>query len=166
LKILLDAVSPGQSDERHDRELSGKGETMTSDAIESNATAIRNAEGPAESNQEVQAGKEGCFGQKSHTKRTAEPTNKKAEVIALMKHAKGATLTEIMKATGWQARTVRPPWGFLALRSSRAPLAVKSANLRSVQRLVPIIHIIGSHLRATFAAVWPSSAHQWVVTDY
>ena len=36
---------------------------------------------------------------------------KKAEVIALMKRAKGATLAEIIKATGWQAHTVR---GFLA----------------------------------------------------
>ena len=33
-------------------------------------------------------------------------TNKKAEVIAMMKRAKGATLTEIMKAIDWQ-----PPQG-------------------------------------------------------
>lgn len=35
----------------------------------------------------------------------ADRTNKKAEVIALMKRAKGATLPEIMKATDWQAHT-------------------------------------------------------------
>jgi hypothetical protein len=29
--------------------------------------------------------------------------NKKAEVIAMMKRAKGATLAEIMEATSWQA---------------------------------------------------------------
>src|SRR5579864_7318914 len=34
-------------------------------------------------------------------------TNKKAEVIAMMKRAKGGTLAEIMKATGWQSHTVR-----------------------------------------------------------
>src|SRR5436309_2592589 len=32
-----------------------------------------------------------------------ERSNKKAEVIAMMKRAKGATLAEIMEATGWQA---------------------------------------------------------------
>jgi hypothetical protein len=31
-----------------------------------------------------------------------QPGNKKAEVIAMMKRAKGATLAEIMEATGWQ----------------------------------------------------------------
>jgi hypothetical protein len=32
---------------------------------------------------------------------------KKAEVIAMMKRAKGAMLPKIMKATGWQPHTVR-----------------------------------------------------------
>jgi hypothetical protein len=35
----------------------------------------------------------------------AERQNKKADVIAMMKRAKGATLGEIMKATGWQPHT-------------------------------------------------------------
>ena len=33
--------------------------------------------------------------------------NKKAEVIAMMKRAKGVTLAEIVEATGWQKHTVR-----------------------------------------------------------
>ncbi len=33
----------------------------------------------------------------------ADRANKKAEVIALMKRAKGATLAEIVAATGWQS---------------------------------------------------------------
>jgi hypothetical protein len=37
----------------------------------------------------------------------ARPGSKKAEVLDLMRRAKGVTLAEIMKKTGWQAHTVR-----------------------------------------------------------
>ena len=37
----------------------------------------------------------------------ARDGSKKAEVLELMRRAKGATLQEIMKTTGWQAHTVR-----------------------------------------------------------
>lgn len=45
--------------------------------------------------------------QKGAKSASGERGNKKAEVIAMMKRAKGATLAEIMEATGWQAHTVR-----------------------------------------------------------
>ena len=38
---------------------------------------------------------------------TESGSNKKAEVIAMMKRAKGATLPEIIAATNWQKHTVR-----------------------------------------------------------
>ena len=40
-------------------------------------------------------------------KSASERSNKKAEVIALMKRAKGVTLAEIAEATGWQNHTIR-----------------------------------------------------------
>ena len=43
-------------------------------------------------------------------------SNKKAEVIAMMKRAKGATLAEIVEATGWQKHTVR---GFVSILGSK-----------------------------------------------
>ena len=43
-------------------------------------------------------------------------SDKKAEVLAMMKRAKGATLAEIIEATGWQAHTVR---GFVSILGSR-----------------------------------------------
>ena len=48
---------------------------------------------------------------------TESRTNKKAEVIAMMKRAKGATLDEIMEATGWQKHTIR---GFVSILASKA----------------------------------------------
>ena len=49
-------------------------------------------------------------------KDATERTNKKAKVIAMMKRAKGATLVEIMEATGWQKHTVR---GFVSILGSK-----------------------------------------------
>lgn len=56
---------------------------------------------------------------------TESRTNKKAEVIALMKRAKGATLDEIVGATGWQKHTVR---GFVSILGSKGGLKVESAK--------------------------------------
>jgi hypothetical protein len=42
---------------------------------------------------------------KKATKPKSDRANEKAQVIALMKRAKAATLAEIIKATGWQPHT-------------------------------------------------------------
>ncbi len=55
----------------------------------------------------------------------ADRTNKKAEVIALMKRAKGATLPEIVKATGWQPHTVR---GFVSILGSKGGEKIESSK--------------------------------------
>ena len=43
--------------------------------------------------------------------KAARPGSKTAKVIAMLKRSSGATLAQLMKATGWQAHSVR---GFLA----------------------------------------------------
>jgi hypothetical protein len=49
---------------------------------------------------------------KPANKPEGDRTNKKADVIAMMKHAKGVTLPEIVKATGWQPHGIAV-WVFL-----------------------------------------------------
>ena len=56
---------------------------------------------------------------------TEARSNKKAEVIAMMKRAKGATLAEIMETTGWQPHTVR---GFVSILGSKAGEKIESSK--------------------------------------
>ena len=57
--------------------------------------------------------------------------NKKAEVIAMMKRAKGATLAEIMEATGWQKHTVR---GFVSILGSKGGQKIESSKNAAGER--------------------------------
>ena len=61
----------------------------------------------------------------------AERTNKKVEVIAMMKRAKGATLAEIMETTGWQKHTVR---GFVSILGSKGGERVESTKNAAGER--------------------------------
>jgi hypothetical protein len=60
-----------------------------------------------------------------------ERTNKKAEVIAMMKRAKGATLAEIMETTGWQKHTVR---GFVSILGSKGGQKIESSKNSAGER--------------------------------
>jgi hypothetical protein len=61
--------------------------------------------------------------------------NKKAEVIEMMKRAKGATLAEIMKATAWQAHTVR---GFVSILGSKGGAKIESSKNAAGERTYKI----------------------------
>ena len=65
----------------------------------------------------------------------ADRTNKKAEVIAMMQRAKGATLDEIVKATGWQRHTVR---GFVSILGSKGGEKIESSKNAAGQRTYKI----------------------------
>jgi Protein of unknown function (DUF3489) len=64
-----------------------------------------------------------------------ERTNKKAEVIAMIKRAKGATLAEIVKATGWQPHTVR---GFVSILGSKGGEKIESSKNAAGERMYKI----------------------------
>jgi hypothetical protein len=68
---------------------------------------------------------------KPASKPKADRTNKKAEVIAMMKRAKGATLPEIVKATGWQPHTVR---GFVSILGSKGGEKIESSKNAAGER--------------------------------
>ena len=72
---------------------------------------------------------------KAARKRPADRTNKKAEVIAMMKGAKGATLAEIMQATGWQKHTVR---GFVSILGGKGGEKVESSKNAAGERTYKI----------------------------
>jgi hypothetical protein len=58
-------------------------------------------------------------------------TNKKAEIIEMMRRAKGATLPEIMEATGWQKHTVR---GFVSILGSKPGEKIESMKNAAGER--------------------------------
>jgi hypothetical protein len=72
---------------------------------------------------------------KPASKPKADRTNKKADVIAMMKRAKGATLPEIIKATGWQPHTVR---GFVSILGSKGGEKIESFKNAAGERTYKI----------------------------
>lgn len=72
---------------------------------------------------------------KQASKTKTDRTNKKAEVVAMMKRARGARLAEIMKATGWQAHTVR---GFVSILGSKGGEKIESSKSADGERTYKI----------------------------
>ncbi len=60
-----------------------------------------------------------------------ERTNKKAEVIAMMKRAKGVTLAEIAELTAWQKHTIR---GFVSIPGYKGGLKIESSKNAAGER--------------------------------
>lgn len=83
----------------------------------------------------TKATKKAAGGKRPGSKPKADRSNKKGEVIAMMKRAKGATLPEIMKATGWQAHTVR---GFVSLLGSKGGERTESSKSDAGERMYKI----------------------------
>jgi hypothetical protein len=66
----------------------------------------------------------------------SDRTNKKAQIIGMLKRAKGATLNEIVEATGWQRHTVR---GFVSILGSKGGEAIESSKNTAGERTYRIV---------------------------
>jgi hypothetical protein len=108
-------------------------------SIDSENTSTPAAEAPATKGprkvKKAKSAKKAAHGKKSPAKPKADRANKKAEVIAMMKRAKGATLAEIMKATDWQAHTVR---GFVRILGSKGGEKIESSKNAAGERTYKI----------------------------
>jgi sRNA-binding protein len=63
--------------------------------------------------------------------RAPRAESKKAEVLELMRRAKGATLAEIAASTGWQKHTIR---GFVSILGSKHGVKIESAKNAAGER--------------------------------
>jgi Protein of unknown function (DUF3489) len=66
---------------------------------------------------------------------TPRAESKGAKILALIGRAKGATLAEIMKATDWQAHSVR---GFLSTAAKKHKLKIESGKNEAGEHLYKI----------------------------
>ena len=98
---------------------SGKGAKKTEGATKHRKEVNKKANAPAKAKDNLKA----------------ERSNKKAGVIGMMKRAKGATLAEIMRATGWQKHTVR---GFVSILGSNGGEKVASSKNAAGERTYKI----------------------------
>ena len=91
--------------------------------------------GARKAGKKAKPAKRGGQSKEAASKPKADRTNKKAEVLAMMKRAKGATLPEIMKATGWQPHTVR---GFVSILGSKGGEKIESSKNAAGERAYKI----------------------------
>jgi hypothetical protein len=117
----------------HDRSPVRRNEMNTTES-EKNASApdVPPAKSKRTPAKKAKHGKKAGATKKHASKPKADRANKKAEVIALMKRAKGATLAEIMAVTKWQAHTVR---GFVSILGSKGGEQVESSKNAAGERV-------------------------------
>jgi hypothetical protein len=90
--------------------------TNTNDTEKTPDTSPPQAKGRRAATKKAKPAKKARQPKKPASKLQADRANKKANVITLMKRAKGATLAEIMAVTKWQPHTVR---GFVSILRSK-----------------------------------------------
>jgi hypothetical protein len=131
------AVSPDQSDELSRPQPGQEKQMNTATELEKNASApeVPQPKAKRATAKKAKPAKKAGRATKTASKAKAHRANKKAEVIALIKRAKGATLAEIMAATEWQAHTVR---GFVSVLGSKGGEKIESSKNSAGERTYKI----------------------------
>jgi Protein of unknown function (DUF3489) len=111
---------------------SKKGATQKKGAPKGKKRAKGNA--PAAPKKEAKAGKKAKPAQAKETS-TPRAESKGAKILELIGRPKGATLAEIMKATSWQAHSVR---GFLSTAAKKHGLKIESTKTEAGDRVYQI----------------------------
>ncbi len=115
---------------------SKKGATQKKGAPKGQKAAKGGKTKAAAPKKEAKAGKKAA---KAPTKKTSAPRaeSKGAKILALISRAKGASLTEIMKATDWQAHSVR---GFISgALGKKMGLKVASTRREDGERVYTLV---------------------------
>ena len=108
---------------------------IDSENVSKPASDTAESKGGRKAAKKAKPAKKAARAEKAVAKPKADRANKKAEVIAMMKRAKGATLAEIMKETGWQPHTVR---GFVSILGSKGGEKVESSKNAAGERTYKI----------------------------
>jgi uncharacterized surface protein with fasciclin (FAS1) repeats len=119
----------------HDRSPVKEKRMNTTTESEKNASAPEVPQPKTKRTKKAKPAKKAGPAKNQAKKPKADRANKKAEVIAMMKRAKGATLAEIMAATKWQAHTVR---GFVSILGSKGGEKVESSKNAAGERAYKI----------------------------
>jgi Protein of unknown function (DUF3489) len=84
---------------------------------------------------EAKAGKKAAKTARTKEAGALRAESKGAKIIEMIGRAKGATLAEIMKATGWQAHSVR---GFISTAAKKNRIKIESSKNDSGDRVYKI----------------------------
>jgi hypothetical protein len=97
--------------------------------------ATKGGKAKASPKKEARAGKKAA--KPAHAKEASTPRaeSKGAKILELIGRPKGATLAEIMKATDWQAHSVR---GFLSTAAKKHSLKIESTKTEAGDRVYQI----------------------------
>jgi hypothetical protein len=82
--------------------------------------------------EKAKAGKKAAKPSKATEANTLRPESKGAKILELIARPKGATLAEIMKATDWQAHSVR---GFLSTAAKKHSINIESSKNEAGDRV-------------------------------